>query len=75
MSESNIITPPEEYEDVMIKFLRDGVVRMEKGFYSTLFGPKYSIPPEYRVFNKIMLPHGFGGIRLLPEQVISWHHL
>lgn len=75
MSESKIITPPEEYVDVMITYKKGNVEGSGRGFYSELLGPKYSIPPEYRLFNKVMLPHGFGGIRLLPEQVISWHPL
>lgn len=33
---------------------------------------KFSIPNEWAMFNGVLLPHGLGGIRVLPEDVIKW---
>jgi hypothetical protein len=35
----------------------------------------FSVPPEWRRFNGALLPHGWGGHRVRPEEVIEWRHL
>lgn len=43
----------------------------KRGFYSDLFN-NFSIPPEYRKFNGVLLPHGFGGDHIDISEVINW---
>ena len=43
----------------------------ERGFYSNLFN-NFSIPPEWRHFKGVLLPHGFGGTKLSIDKVIKW---
>lgn len=45
----------------------------KRGLYSKLFN-NFTIPPEYRMFNGILLPHGFGGDRLPANKVIRWEY-
>ena len=41
------------------------------GFYSELF-QNFAIPPEWRMFNGILLPHGWGGDYLAADEIIKW---
>jgi hypothetical protein len=36
---------------------------------------KFAIPPNWAMFNGILLPDGWGGDRVLPEQVIKWEYI
>ncbi len=42
-----------------------------RGFYDPNFN-KVSVPPEWRVFDGVLLPHGFGGDHLTLDKVINW---
>jgi hypothetical protein len=46
----------------------------KRGFYSKIF-ENYSIPPDWQYFNKKFLPHGFGGDKLQPKDVICWQEI
>lgn len=46
-------------------------IQTKMGFYSKLFGT-FSIPPGWAIFNGSLLPNGFYGRHLKPEQIISW---
>ena len=60
----------------------------KRGFFSKLLGGYYnsknewidipegyfSIPPDWRTFNGVLLPHGWGGYRVKPDQVIKWEY-
>lgn len=35
----------------------------------------FSIPHSWRLFNGVLLPHGWGGHRIAPENVIEWREL
>lgn len=43
------------------------------GFYTTFFN-EFAIPPEWKMFNGHLLPHGFGGHHLKPAEIISWQY-
>ena len=45
----------------------------KRGFYSKLFD-NVSIPPEWRKFNGVLLPHGWGGDTLKIGEVIKWEY-
>jgi hypothetical protein len=60
----------------------------KRGFYSTLLKGYYnaknewidipegyfSIPPSWKKFKGILLPHGWGGYRVRPNEVIKWEY-
>jgi len=73
---------PENYKNVMITYKKEissghyGIVKSmtevtKRGFYSPLF-KHYAVPPDWRMFNGNLLPHGWGGDKLQPKQVITW---
>jgi hypothetical protein len=75
---------PEPFKDVMVtynktfysgpyKTVQNIRTITKRGFYSNLF-EYFSVPDEYAYFNGNLLPHGFGGDRLLPKQVIKWEY-
>jgi len=35
----------------------------------------FSIPPRYKSFKGVMLPDGWGGHRVKPEDCIKWEHI
>lgn len=43
------------------------------GFYDEIFD-YISVPPSWRNFNGVLLPHGFGGDRLQVRDVIKWEY-
>jgi hypothetical protein len=55
----------------MVTFVKDGREVTRMGFYSELFG-NFSIPPSWKKFNGVLLPDGFGGLHLKPENIIKW---
>jgi hypothetical protein len=76
---------PESYENVWVTFMqttRHGPYRSEKrttkvtkrGFYSDLFG-YFSVPPDWREFKGVLLPHGWGGDRVPIAKVLGWTHV
>lgn len=78
-------TLPLPFENVMITYEKTttyGAYNMktqtsivtEMGFYSNLFN-HFAIPPEWRNFNGVLLPHGFGGKKLAIDKVIKWEHI
>lgn len=69
------------YKNMMITYLKPlkhgayGSTEVtERGFYSDLFN-RFTIPPEWRMFNGVLLPHGFGGIRLKEHEIIKWEYI
>lgn len=69
---------PIPFKDMMVTFKRtdnNGNTHtiIKRGFYSNLFDV-VMIPPEYRMFNGKLLPHGFGGDRLKLDKMISWKY-
>lgn len=82
MKDINIL--PEPFKDVMItynKTITFGAYNMKsrvelitkRGFYSDLFN-NFAVPPEYRYFRGVYLPHGFGGDHLNINDVIKWEY-
>jgi len=45
----------------------------KRGFYSNLFN-YFCVPPTYAYFNKVLLPNGWGGDRILPNKIIKWEY-
>ena len=66
---------PEEYVDVMITYRESHskLTATKRGFYSESFG-NFSIPPGWARFNGVLLPNGWGGIRLTADKVIKWEY-
>ena len=78
---------PEAYRNVMVTY-KDGAGTLTKrGFYSSLDGyyngrgewidtPEgtFKIPPDWRTFNGALLPHGWGGLNLKPDQILAWEY-
>lgn len=52
----------------------DGYYNSKDQWVSTPNG-YFSIPPRWRTFNGILLPDGWGGYRITPENVIQWREL
>lgn len=69
-----VATLPTELINVWVKYRKDGLVVIKRGFYSTVVKPCFSIPPEWRVFQGSLMPHGFGGDLIPVDQVISWEY-
>lgn len=69
---------PEEFADVMVAYMKNGQKVCKHGFYSKLF-KNFAIPPEWRHFEiggeQVLLPHGWGGDHVKPENVISWEYI
>lgn len=76
-------TLPTPFVDVMITYKKtitgvygsnkQVVTITKRGFYSDLFN-HFAVPREYRKFNGVLLPHGFGGDRLNENEVIKWEY-
>lgn len=69
---------PIPFKDMMVTFKRTDIngnsrTITKRGFYSDLFDV-VMIPPEYRMFNGKLLPHGFGGDRFKLDKMISWEY-
>lgn len=75
---------PKPYECLMITYncivssgpygdTKTKTVITKRGFYCSVF-ETFSIPPEYRIFGGVMLPHGWGGHHLKPNQIIDWKY-
>jgi len=73
---------PEDMKDIMVTYIKTithGPYNMEtrkeevtkRGFYSEAFD-HYSIPPDWQMFNGMLLPHGWGGDRITHDQVLNW---
>ena len=72
------IEMPIPFKDMMVTYRRtDGsgnkTTITKRGFYSDLFDI-VMIPPEYRMFNGRLLPHGWGGDRFDLDQIIKWEY-
>ena len=83
MEKINVVLP-EPDRDIMVtykKAIRFGAYgdqsRLEtvtkRGFYSKLFD-NISIPPEWRKFKGVLLPHGWGGDHITIDKVIKWEY-
>lgn len=78
-----VILPTVEDGDILVtykKTIRFGPygdserkeVVTERGFVSTITNSTVSIPPSWQYFNGLYLPHGFGGVSLPFNKIISW---
>jgi hypothetical protein len=58
-------------EDVLVTYQKNGETITKRGFYDKSFGT-FSVPPTWQKFNGVLLPHGWGGDHLKPENVVKW---
>lgn len=60
---------------------RRGFYSKSKGYYNPrdqwISTPNgyVSVPPSWKIFNDILLPHGWVGYRVLPEEIIKWEYV
>lgn len=75
---------PEPFKNVMVTYNKtitfgpyhDQVKKQvvtKMGFYSDLFN-NFAVPPEWRKFNGVLLPHGFGGDHIPIDKIIKWKY-
>ena len=75
---------PKPFVDVMITYNKKFAINeyntqfesriiTKRGFYSDTCD-YFAIPPEYRHFNGVLLPHGFGGDRITADKVTKWKY-
>jgi hypothetical protein len=65
---------PESYRQVYLTYTRpSGEIVTKRAFYSEEF-KEFAVPPDWRVFNNRLLPHGFGGDRVVEKNVIVWKY-
>lgn len=76
---------PTPFTDVMITYkkeissgaygsIKTKVVVTKRGFYTDLF-EHFSIPNDWQKFKGILLPHGFGGDKKKPNEIIKWEEI
>ena len=64
---------PIPFKDVNLTFMLNGNQTTKRGFYSDLF-KHYAVPPNWKKFNGKLLPDGFGGERIKPNDIINWEY-
>jgi hypothetical protein len=69
----NRIETPENLRNAIFTYKKNGETKYGRGFYDKNFG-NVAIPPDWRKFKGILLPHGFGGDHVDLKDIIEYKY-